>query len=259
MKPINHKTSARLRKPQVSLGSDKRIKAMRRVGITQLTGTNPVWWVDYSQTQTAEGTAIDAALVPQRKAVSWAVSGPAARAAWTSEGLQYAGAQAYSRGTGDDINGQTQLSAISVYQKTTAASGQLVETHSTGFFNTRGIVQATDAAGLLIQSEGPVPTNARFWNASVSDKVAAGCYWDTANADPNLTELASIDGSPATLNSSSVNVKGTPFSSNNLYLASRSSSTLFFQGLIKVQLFFQGGSSQKNLNELTRVAQWSVR
>ena len=257
MKAISHKTSARQRKPIPSLGSDRRIKAMRRVGITQLNGTNPVWWVDYSQTQVAEGTPIEPTLMPQRKAVSWAGPGPAARAAWTSEGLAFAGAQSYSRSTGDDINGETQLTIISVTNASDA--GQIVETHSGGFYTTRGIVHAINATPVLIQSEGPLPTNFKNYEASFNEKLAYGTYWDTANPIPANTLLGSTNGQTAIETVFTSNPKGTPFASNNLFLGSRGSSALFFQGAIKVCILYNGESSQKNLNELTRVAQWSVR
>jgi hypothetical protein len=258
MKVISHKTSARQRNPIPSLGSDRRVKAMRRVGITQLTGTNPVWWIDYSQTRVAEGTPIDAAALPQRKAVSWAVSGPAARAAWTSDGLAFAGAQSYSRGSGNDINGETQLAIISVTNIT--AAGQIVETHSGGFYTTRGILQGISATPVFIQSEGPLPTNLKNYEASFNEKIAYGTYWDTANPIPANTLLGSTNGQTAIETVFTSNPKGTAFASNNLFLGSRGSSALFIQGTMKVVIFFSDLSlSQVELNNLTRIAQWSVK
>jgi len=258
MKAISYKTSARQRNPITSLGSDRRVKAMRRVGITQLGGTNPVWWVDYSQTQTAEGTAIDATAVPQRKAVSWTVSGPADRAAWTSQGLEFAGAQVYSRGTGDDVNGQLQLSIISVFIAQ-SNGGSVVEAATSRFYNQRGLTHSIGTAGQLIMSEGPLPTNFRNYAAVFGERVAFGCYWDTANPDPNLTELASKNGETPAVTASQVDPKGTPFSVGNLFFGARPADNVYYEGTVKVSILYNGESSQNNLNELTRVAQWSVR
>ena len=256
MKAISYKTSARQRTPQVSMGSGNRVKALRSVGSQQLMGANPVWYVDYRQTKIAEGSALDQP--PQRKGPTWSVNGPANRAAWTSDGMEFAGAQSYIRGTGDDINGQTQLTIISVTRP--QDQGQIVETQSgTGFWTVRGLLHAINPSSNFIQSEGPFPTNFRNYVGGFNRWLAYGSYWDTANPDPNLTELASVGGEVAEVVAIQLEPKGTPFSSNNLYIGSRSSGSLFFQGRMKAVLFFQGENSQQELNNLTRVAQWSVK
>jgi len=259
MKAISHKTSARQRNPIPSLGSNRRVKAMRRVGITQLNGTNPVWWVDYSQTQVAEGTPIEPTLMPQRKAVSWAGPGPAARAAWTSQGLEFAGAQIYTRNAGTDVSGQTQVSIVSVIVPQ-SNGGPVVEAANSRYYNQRGLVQQVLAgAGQLSMSEGPIPVNSRTFDSAFGERVAFGCYWDAANPDPDLTELASKNGETPVAVASAVNPKGTPFAMGNLFLGARVSDGAYYEGTMKAVLLYNGSNSQNNLNEITRVAQWSVR
>ena len=258
MKSISFRNSARQRNPIPSLGSSDRVKAMRRVGITQLSGTNPLWWIDYSQTQVADGTPIEPTLVPQRKAVSWAVSGPAARAAWTSQGLEFAGAQVYSRGTGTDVSGQLQVSIISVIIPQ-PNGGPVVEATNSRFYNQRGLTHNIGIAAQLIMSEGPLPTNYRNFANAFGERVAFGSYWDTANPDPNLTELGSKNGETPTVIASQVDPKGTPFAMGNLFFGARPADNAYYEGTIKAVLLYNGENSQNNLNELTRVAQWSVR
>ena len=231
---------------------------MRRVGITQLSGTNPVWWIDYSQTQVAEGTAIEPTLVPQRKAVSWLVGGPADRAAWTSEGLEFAGAQVYSRGTGDDVSGQLQVSIVSVLVPQ-SNGGPVVEATNSRFYNQRGLTHNIGIAGQLIMSEGPLPTNYRNFEGAFGERVAFGSYWDTANPDPNLTELGSKNGETPAVIASQVDPKGTPFAMGNLFFGARPADAFYYEGIVKAVLLYNGSNSQNNLNEITRVAQWSVR
>jgi len=258
VKSISFRNSARQRNPIPSLGSSDRVKAMRRVGITQLSGTNPLWWIDYSQTQTAEGTAIEPTLVPQRKATTWAVSGPAARAAWTSEGLEFAGAQVYSRGTGADVSGQTQVSIVSVLVPQ-SGGGTVFQAATSRFWNERGLAQIVAPTAELSMSEGPVPTNYKQYAGAFGEKVAFGSYWDTANPDPNLTELGSKNGETPVVVASQINAKGTPFSVGNFFLGGRPADGIYYPGTVKALILYNGENSQNNLNELTRVAQWSVR
>lgn len=259
MKKISHKTSARLRTPTPSLAAKSRLSDIRGVSVQQLLGANPLWYVDYNQTSIAEGGAL--VVPPQRKAVSWITTGPAGRAAWTSDGMEFAGAQSYGRGSGTDVTGQTQVSVITVYNKAVVGAAILLETNNAGFFATRGIIQAIGVSGpgVTFNAEGPTPTNVRETSASIGVKTSIGTYWDTANPVPADTILTSTNGQDGDIVASAINTKGTAFTSNSLWMGSRAGTSVFWNGFIKVQIFFRGASNQSQLNNLTRVAQWSVK
>jgi len=90
MKAISFKTSARLRSPQVSMGSTQKIKALQGVSKQQIGGLDPNLWLDWKQTSMALPAVLSS--FPTRKGVSPTASG-ALRPVMSERGVVFGGAQ----------------------------------------------------------------------------------------------------------------------------------------------------------------------